>query len=426
MIQRFRCLGAVLLAGALSAQVPTGSLVVVDWFSAGPFGANQFWFVDPAGGGATEVYGVTPFGSPPINGVACGASNGAEFFCVAPTIGTLNGIQRVPMNAVAQPGVVDGSAWSQLGGERIRIVGSDVYTLAAGVIERSPLAGGPPVVVVTESDAVDIATDGTKLWIACGSPLNPTVLYPLIEHDLQTAQQRTVGLFAGLNRIALDPTGPRLLLGLAASAMVVDIATGNVLTSQVTGNAVVAVCYTLQGDAVIGESLGLGYTIHRLGAVQPLHSHSLASLSDLDVARAVTPSAVPFAAGCGNGGGVQWNVNGLPQLGNSSFRMSITGGGANTLALLFLGGSRTFSSLHGTLPLELTAYGAPGCNLLVDPQVPLLFPLDATGAAGYTLPIPASSAFVGTEWSAQAFVEDPSFSPYLFAGSPGLAFTINP
>ena len=325
MIQRFPLLCAALLAGAVSAQVPTGALVVVDWFSAGPFGANDFYFVDPDGGGVTDVFGIAPFGAPPINGVARNPVNGGEFFCMAPTVGTMTGIQRVTMGPLAVPGTVDGSAWSYPGGERIRCAGGAIFTLAANVIDSSSVVGGAPTTVVTQANAVDIAVDGVKLWIACGSAASPTTPFPLIEHDLATSQQRVVGSYAGVNRVALDPTGPRLLLGTANGATVVDIATGNVLVTQPTVGPVVAVCYTLQGDPVFGESAGLGYSVWRLGLTQPLLTHDLASLTDIDVASAVTPSVVPFGFGCGNAGPVSWSTNGLPQLGNAAFQIAVTG-----------------------------------------------------------------------------------------------------
>jgi len=426
MNHRSPFLCAALLAGALSAQVPTGTLLVVDWFSAGPFGTNQVAFVDPNGGGVTDVFGVAPFGAPPLQGIARSPGSAGEFFCLGPTAGSLTGIQRVPMGPLAVPGVVDGAPWSFPGGERIRIAGASIYTLAANTIASSPILGGAPTTVVTQANAVDIAVDGVKVWIACGSAASPTTPFPLIEHDLATSQQRVVGSYAGVNRVALDPTGPRLLLGTANGATVVDIATGNVLATQPTSVPVVAVCYTLQGEPVFGESGGLGYTVRRLGLAQPLATQSLASLSDIDVAVAATPSVVPFGVGCGDAGPVSWSANGLPQLGNATFQISIAGGPANTLALLFLGSSRTFSSLHGTLPLELTSFGLSGCELRVAPEVPELFPLDGSGSAVYALPIPASPVFAGTEWAAQAFVRDPFFTPYPFAATAGLAFRINP
>jgi hypothetical protein len=76
--------------------------------------------------------------------------------------------------------------------------------------------------------------------------------------------------------------------------------------------------------------------------------------------------------------------------------------------------------------MDLTAYGAPGCSLLIDPLVGILLVASFTGGASTTLAIPANPTFAGTEWFAQAFVFDPNLQPYQFAATSGLAFRLNP
>lgn len=422
----FTC--ACLLSASLSAQVPTDSLVVLDWFSAGPFGANQFSFVDPNGGGVTAVPGVTPFGTAPVPGVAVDPAGGGEFYFLGQSGFPLAGIQKVAVGLMALPGQPDGSAWSHPGGERIRVDSGTVYTLTAGVVERTPLAGGAPTLVWQQTNAVDIAVRGSLLWIACADPVNPSTPAPLLEFDLATGGIRTVTSLPNMRRIAVDPTVTQLAVGTDTAVLDVAITTGTVLlTIPVAADPVVAIAFSNQGEIVRGESSGFGYTIYRGNVPTPLATHGLASLTDIVVASAVTPTAIPFGSGCGNGSVVAWDVNGLPRLGSLAFQMAIAGAPGGSLGVAFFGDSRTFSTVHGApLPMDLAIIGAAGCPLLVDPLAAFLLAVDLAGGATIAQPIPANPALAGVEWVGQVFVADPGFTPYPFAAGGGIALRIEP
>lgn len=421
----FAC--ACLLSASLAAQVPTDAIVVLDWFSAGPFGANQFTFVDPNGGGVTEVPGVTPFGTAPVPALAVDPASADEFYFLGQPSFPLAGIQKVPVGVMALPGP-PGSVGSFPGGERMRIDSGFAYTLTAGAVERTSLGSGATAFVRQQANAIDIDVRGSLLWIACADPANPATPAPLLEVDLTTGATRTITLLPNMRRIAIDPTVTQLAVGTDTAVLDIAVATGAVLlTIPVVAAPVVAVAFTSQGDIVRGESPGFGYTIYRGNLPAPIAGHGLASLTDLVVASAVTPSAIPFGSGCGNGSVVTWDVNGLPRLGSAGFGMSIAGAPGGSLGAAFFGDSRTFSSVHASpLPMDLAMIGAPGCPLLVDPLAAVLLTVDPSGSAAVAQPIPANPALAGLEWVGQAFVFDPSLTPYPFAAAGGIALRINP
>ncbi|MBL8748577.1 MAG: hypothetical protein JNK78_05415 [Planctomycetes bacterium] len=428
MLDPIRFSGCLLFAASLAAQVPTDSIVLLDWFSAGPFGVNQIVFLDSAGGGSTDVIGATPFGSPPLQGIAADAANPSDFFLLGLLNGPNAGINRVPVGMLAVPGAPDSSLWTHPGADRIRVAGGNVWTLSGGAIESTPLAGGSPTSLAVFNDAVDIAVAANKLFVGRRNAASPSTPVALIEIDLATMAQRTVGSYADVRRIAVDTAGVGLAIGTTSSAVQVAVANGNVVaTHAATVGPVVAVTWTTDGSIVWGESAGLGYAVFRAGLPAPIRVHALADLVDLDVAVATTASAIPYEIGCGNGGATTWSVSGLPTLGNASFAMSLGGAPPDTLGVLFLGDSRRFSTVHAqALPMDLTAFGAPGCFLFVDPIVPLLLVSDPIGVATRALPIPATPGLAGVEWVGQGYVFDPSYTPYPFAATGGLALRIEP
>ena len=86
---------------------------------------------------------------------------------------------------------------------------------------------------------------------------------------------------------------------------------------------------------------------------------------------------------------------------------------------------RAASSLLGApLPIDLSALGAPGCQLLVDPLVLLAQPSNVFGEADQPLPIPAAPILSGVEWSAQWVQPDPLIGPFGLVTSRGLALAI--
>ena len=110
-----------------------------------------------------------------------------------------------------------------------------------------------------------------------------------------------------------------------------------------------------------------------------------------------------FAAGCAGANGVPENsATSLPRLGNT-MSVGFTNLPANA-AIVMLGFSRT-SSAFGPLPLDLTAFGAPGCFGNVRPDATNLI-IGLGGRATWNLSIPASASLLCTQFYSQALVSD--------------------
>ncbi len=131
----------------------------------------------------------------------------------------------------------------------------------------------------------------------------------------------------------------------------------------------------------------------------------LVGLSFADVA-GVGPSYQTFGAGCANSVGIATNtVDSLPRLGRTT---TVTLGNVPNpaLALLLIGSSNVTSATFGTLPLELTPFGAPGCSARVSDDALQLFAF-GIGGVPYPLSIPNDFVFFGLQLYTQGFVFDP-------------------
>ncbi|MBL8723935.1 MAG: hypothetical protein JNK49_07810 [Planctomycetes bacterium] len=91
---------------------------------------------------------------------------------------------------------------------------------------------------------------------------------------------------------------------------------------------------------------------------------------------------------------------GVPRRGQS-FDLTLRQAEPNQFALFWFGLSTTQWSSVGALPFDLTAYGAPGCSILVAPDAVSLLPTDANGQATFTLTVPTSPSLAGIEFFAQ-------------------------
>ena len=94
------------------------------------------------------------------------------------------------------------------------------------------------------------------------------------------------------------------------------------------------------------------------------------------------------------------------------------------LAFLLTGLSRTTSSF-GPLPLDMTAFGAPGCLARVSPDAPLLL-VGAGNRATFRLPIPIDLSLLGVLAFQQAVVLDPGSNALgvVFSDAAGLLLGI--
>ena len=104
-----------------------------------------------------------------------------------------------------------------------------------------------------------------------------------------------------------------------------------------------------------------------------------------------------FKVQCAGGG----SNNAVPLIGNvglpvinSSFKITLSQGKAGAVAVLLTGGSNTTWS-GGPLPFSLAVIGAPGCNLLVDPLIPIGITLAGSGNGSINVSIPNNKALVG-------------------------------
>lgn len=247
-------------------------------------------------------------------------------------------------------------------------------------------------------------------------------LAPLVEYDTATATQRLVGNYVGVRAIAASPVAPELCLGLQNGDLVrIDIATGAVIATTPTGlGPIVAVGYTRFGTLVWADATQLWSELVPGGPVWVSGS----AIVDFGIGVASTASVTPFGVGCGLGAAAEWSSNSLPVLGNAGFALGLGSAPVNAFAVLALGGSRYFSAALGALPFSLQGLGAPGCELLVDPQVLLLLTTNAVGAATQVIPIPVAPGLAGLEFVGQWFVPDAGVGALGLAGTVGVAFVV--
>lgn len=95
-----------------------------------------------------------------------------------------------------------------------------------------------------------------------------------------------------------------------------------------------------------------------------------------------------------------------PQI-NDQFRVRISQGRAQALALLTIGLSNTTFGAN-PLPLELSPWGAPSCLLLASPDVITPLVLDAAGAGNRQYDIPNNILLLNLRIYHQAIVSDPT------------------
>jgi hypothetical protein len=121
----------------------------------------------------------------------------------------------------------------------------------------------------------------------------------------------------------------------------------------------------------------------------------------------------PFGTGCPGSLGVPaLTVTSLPKLG-STLTLNVNNMALN-LGIMIAGLSNTLANGTIPLPLDLSSFGWPGCNLLVDPVVTDTL-LGASNSATWSLPIPNVGIFLGFTLHNQAASLDPGPSSLAFS-----------
>jgi hypothetical protein len=134
-------------------------------------------------------------------------------------------------------------------------------------------------------------------------------------------------------------------------------------------------------------------------------------------------SVTSFGSGCPGSNGVPLLASAVaPRLG-TTFTSTLThlATGASFGAML-AGLDNTTSGL-GSLPLPMAAFGLPGCNLLVSPDVSLFLPV-VGGAVTNNLTIPANPNLIGVQLFQQGASLDPAVNAAGIVLSNGLAITV--
>jgi hypothetical protein len=179
--------------------------------------------------------------------------------------------------------------------------------------------------------------------------------------------------------------------------------------------------YTLCGSYTSWGSWG-----HLEWMDQPLtQAHKFRSMVEWQTAQTggggtpIQPQVTKYGQGCL---GLKIDHQGSPVVGGS-FTATLTGAPWWGQAYLFLSTNNT--DFYGLpVPLELTPFGAPGCQLLVGNSA--LYPVAAspTGTAAQVIPIPSQSSFAGLNVYAQWAAAIPWVGPLGLGLSDALAIRI--
>lgn len=413
-------LASVTLLTTAIAQLPTDAIVVLETTSN--LVDPNYKLVDALGRGYSTVRGQNVFMQPSPVSVATDPTWPSHFFFQA-NPSSLAGTWRCDVGAVARITLSTWGPWLRTSGDRVEVGSSRVFTLRGGLVDaciKSSTAQQTPANLFTLGNAVDLAVQEPFLFVASYQASSPA---PLIEYDLGTATQRTVGNYIGVKAIAVSPIAAEILLGTAAGELTtIDPATGAVINTVNTGiGPIVAVGYTRFGTRVFASATQLW---SELQPAAPIYI-SATTIADFGVTRALTASVATYGRGCGLGTAASWSALGLPTLGNASFQLGLLDAPASTIAALALGASRSYAAqLAVSLPYDLGLFGAPGCDLLVDPLVSLVLTTNGAGDANQTVPIPNAPSLAGSEFVAQWFVSDGSVGSLGIAVTEGVVFVV--
>lgn len=404
----------LLLAAPCLAQIPLDAAFV---FESTPLTADYYKVVDVLGRGATTVRGQSVF--MPIESVALDPLSAGEFYYLGSAT-SLPGTWRGQMQPLADIGTNVWGPWSQNAADRIAVGDNYIATLAGTTLQVFAKVGNLPGQTFTVPLSVDVAFFGDLAYLGGDGSLGSTSISEL---DVATGVTRTVGTYPGIRCLAASHTGSELCVGTFTGDLVrLDAATGAVVSVVATGlSDLVAVDYTRFGTLVYSDGSAL---YSELVPTAPILV-SATVIVDLGVARVPTASVVPFGDGCGVVAAASWASTGVPSLGNGSFALGLRDAPPQSVALFAVGQGRSVWQAAGlSLPLDLQPVGAAGCRLLVNPQVSLLLPTNANGAADQAFPIPSTPSLIGLELAAQWFVPDAAIGSFGFAATEGVAFVI--
>jgi hypothetical protein len=137
----------------------------------------------------------------------------------------------------------------------------------------------------------------------------------------------------------------------------------------------------------------------------------------------VPHTANTYGTGCGNPPLTLTPTTSAPPILNNIAQVDLSNI-PSLVAVLSIGWSSAFAGPL-PLPLDLSFYGMPGCDLLQSAEVPVI-PVTATGpgAAHYLLAIPNWPALLGNNLYLQGFAFAPNFNASEVIVSNGIEWTI--
>ena len=185
------------------------------------------------------------------------------------------------------------------------------------------------------------------------------------------------------------------------------------------GNLVIDI--EVRGAGGVGTNTG-GFrrssTIERLYAVgwtgnPPATGNASVSLAALKVELVTDDAdASPFGQACpGSSGTPKLSYTGLPQVGKT-FSVDLSGALASTVALHLIG----LTNSAPVFPLDLTPFGAPGCNLYISPDFAISTPT-LQGSISQKVAVPNNSALVGVRYWDQFLVLDKQANKFGWSAS---------
>lgn len=119
---------------------------------------------------------------------------------------------------------------------------------------------------------------------------------------------------------------------------------------------------------------------------------------------------LPFGLGCAGSAGVPvMNLGALPRLGTTCSVDIANLPPASPLAVMVIGLSRTQWAL-GSLPMQLTAFGMPGCRTYTSADLLVALPASG-GTAGWSFAVPLVGGLVGDAYYLQGLSFDQGANP---------------